>query len=227
MSSLLPINATAQERAIELSISRAAGIDVPLKKLWRPDEIPEKLLPWLAWALSVDFWDAAWPEERKRAAIAAAVALHRIKGTPGAIELLLREGFGLDAEVLEWFDYGGEPYYFRVSINGGEIADTQRIIAAVNTVKNTRSWLDRVISHQTAAVEVLVACGAMGGLECSALAIREIESTAPGTIEPVAGAMGGVEDTALINLEMDLVALCPFYPAGGAVGSVEGLAISS
>lgn len=46
---------------------------------------PATLLPWLAWKLSVDWWNENWPETRKRAAIAASPDIHMKKGTPSAI----------------------------------------------------------------------------------------------------------------------------------------------
>jgi len=51
-----------------------------------PERCPAPLLPWLAWALSVDVWDAAWPEVTKRRAIAESLAIHRIKGSRASVE---------------------------------------------------------------------------------------------------------------------------------------------
>ena len=82
MSSLLPPNATTAERALERAITEAVGsIPVPVRELWHADTCPAPLLPWLAAALSVDVWDAAWPEQAKRDAIRASFLVHRHKGT--------------------------------------------------------------------------------------------------------------------------------------------------
>lgn len=62
MISLLPPNATELERALELLIdARIGDISTPLRDLWSAENCPEALLPWLAWALSVDQWSADWP----------------------------------------------------------------------------------------------------------------------------------------------------------------------
>ncbi len=103
MNSLLPPNATPQETAIEAATARIADVPVPNASLWTPATCPAALLPWLAWALSVDEWDGTWPEERQRAVIAASVGVHRRKGTRGAVvAALAAAGYG-DATVVERF----------------------------------------------------------------------------------------------------------------------------
>ena len=100
MPSLLPYNATAAERALEAA--GVAAIQLPIYEGLRdPWRCPAALLPWLAWGLSVDDWDPAWSIETKRRVIRNSIALHRIKGTLGAIRLALEAmGYG-DATVIE------------------------------------------------------------------------------------------------------------------------------
>ncbi|PTE19376.1 phage tail protein I [Cereibacter changlensis JA139] len=98
---LLPPNATRAERAIARGIAAITGPAVPNAGLWSPATCPAALLPWLAWALSVDDWDPGWSESRRREVIAASVDLHRHKGTVGAIRRALRlAGYG-DAAITE------------------------------------------------------------------------------------------------------------------------------
>jgi phage tail P2-like protein len=49
------------------------------------------LLPYLAWALSVDRWDKDWPAERKIAAIQKSYWLHRRKGTRAAVRRVVED----------------------------------------------------------------------------------------------------------------------------------------
>lgn len=84
MTSLLPLNSTPAERAIEGATDRP--VPAPIRDLWNPDRCPAALLPWLAWALSVDDWDASWTEEVQRAVIAASIEIHRHKGTIWAMK---------------------------------------------------------------------------------------------------------------------------------------------
>lgn len=99
--SLLPPNATAQERAIEAAIARMVDVPVPIGDLWSPEKCPAELLPWLAWAFGVDEWETDWPEEAKRAAIRDSVAIHRKKGTVWAIRRVLRNAGHGDATIFE------------------------------------------------------------------------------------------------------------------------------
>ena len=85
-AALLPPNMTALERAAADAIGARFDAPVPIRDLWSPERCPAPLLPWLAWALSVDVWDAAWPEVTKRRAIADSLAIHRIKGSRASVE---------------------------------------------------------------------------------------------------------------------------------------------
>lgn len=93
---LLPGNATRFERAL-LAAELHHKIDVSIGVLWRPDECPEALLPYLAWALSVDVWSEAWPVLKKRDVIKQSVELHRLKGT---LEGIRRYAAFADGEVV-------------------------------------------------------------------------------------------------------------------------------
>jgi len=116
MTNLLPPNATPQERAMELSTARLAELPVPLRDTWRPDACPPALLPWLAWALSVDEWDALWSEDQQRHSIRHSVHIHRHKGTVGSIRrVLAAAGYG-DAHILEGLD--AERYDGAVTYSG-------------------------------------------------------------------------------------------------------------
>lgn len=98
---LLPPNATPQERALSLATARVLDVPTaPVRKLWSPWECPADVLPWLAWSLAVEPWRSEWPEHRKRAAIAASISTHRIKGTVGAVRRALAM-LGFDVEFDE------------------------------------------------------------------------------------------------------------------------------
>jgi phage tail P2-like protein len=100
--SLLPPNATPLEKRIAGSGFAAPAQIVPT--LWDADTCPAALLPWLAWAESVDDWNAEWSEERQRAVIKASRAVHRLKGTPAAIKQALVARGQPDAEVIERYE---------------------------------------------------------------------------------------------------------------------------
>ncbi|SDB18386.1 phage tail protein, P2 protein I family [Pseudomonas sp. NFACC23-1] len=100
MKSLLPLNSTQLERAIEAAIDETT--EIPLRTLYNPDTCPAHLLYQLAWAWSVDRWDESWPEEVKRSVIRSSFYVHAHKGTIGALRRVV-EPFGYLIEVVEWF----------------------------------------------------------------------------------------------------------------------------
>ncbi|TLP67083.1 phage tail protein I [Parasedimentitalea maritima] len=141
--SLLPHNATSQERDIEAVTGPALAPDVLLQALWDPEICPEDLLPWLAWSFSVDNWDPKWAEEDKRAVIAGSVEVHRRKGTVGAVrQALTAAGYGT-ARIVE-----GKPsslYDGTVRYDGAEIHEGPDHWAEY------RIYLDRPITIDQAA----------------------------------------------------------------------------
>ena len=89
---LLPLNATPLERAMAKAAHLPHRPEV-IRQLWNPTTCPLPLLPWLAWAWSMDEWDPAWTESQQRAMVADARRLHRKKGTAWAVRnALLRSG---------------------------------------------------------------------------------------------------------------------------------------
>lgn len=100
-AALLPPNASAFERAAAEALGAGLSPALPIRDLWSPERCPAPLLPWLAWALSVDAWDAGWPEETQRRVIAESLGIHRVKGSRAAVERALAAlGYG-DATVVE------------------------------------------------------------------------------------------------------------------------------
>lgn len=114
--------------------------------LWaRIDELAEKVLDLLAWQLHVDFYDLDLPIEIKRQLVRNAPRWHKRKGTPAAVEELVTAVFG-EGKVLEWFEYEGEPYHFKVQTFNLSVTqeDADKFSRALNSVKNARSWFDGV-----------------------------------------------------------------------------------
>ncbi|MCC5467615.1 phage tail protein I [Pelosinus baikalensis] len=114
--------------------------------LARLDELQEEVVDLLAWQYHVDFYDAELSITQKRNLVRTSIDAHRHKGTPYAVELVVKAIFE-EAIVQEWFEYGGEPYHFKIDVRDDTLqSDTvKRLIRAINTVKNTRSWLETII----------------------------------------------------------------------------------
>lgn len=148
MNSLLPPNATRAERAIERVMAEAVGgVAVPIRELWDPDTCPSDLLPWLAWALSIDNWKSYWPEHIKRARVKAAIEIQRRKGTANSVKQVVA-AFGGSVLLREWFELQppGPPHTFdmvlTLSGEGGQTDTAQfvdDVIAEVARTKPVRS----------------------------------------------------------------------------------------
>lgn len=156
---LLPSNAKASLRALSLSQARILDVDMDvIRRSVLANISPAALLPWLAWDRSVDEYVDTWPEANKRAVIAGSFAYHKIKGTPGALKAALAS-LDYDTVVTEWFDYGGDPYRFRVKIiKEGEgsltFAEMQALKRLIFSAKNARSMLDAIetsVTHRAPA----------------------------------------------------------------------------
>jgi len=107
MTDLLPPNSTQLEHALAAS-SDVDQLPVELRTLWSAEHCPAAFLPYLAWTLSVDFWNMATTEAQQRSLIAGAIAWHRKRGTPWAIKQALAAiGYPV-LELVEQAEYHRE-----------------------------------------------------------------------------------------------------------------------
>ena len=143
MSSLLPNNATPQEVALDLATARIGNVDVPIRTLWDPENCPADILPWLAWAFSVDKWDATWTEAQKRAIVAGAIFVHKRKGTPAAVKEVINAVFGGGDVVEAWQSVDLSAHEFKIVTTGTLQSQEQfdQLIDLVDGAKPVRSHL--------------------------------------------------------------------------------------
>ena len=163
---LLPPNATPQEREMSLTISRIsdiqerpenspvlsnAGAALAIRDVWNIANCPSALLPWLAWSLSVSQWSSSWTDTQKRAVLSAAVAVHQIKGTIGAVQSVIA-AFGLGMAIQEWQNQSpaGTPYTFNLVVSAPTFSALawNTVLALLHDVKPVRSLM--TISYSTA-----------------------------------------------------------------------------
>ncbi len=114
--------------------------------LTEADRQNDSVTDMLALQQHVDYYNQALPLETRRKLVKNSGHIHRIKGTPAAVEEVARIVFG-SATVQEWFDYGGKPFCFRVLINEFPNSDKQmeEVRRAIVSAQNARSHLDDVI----------------------------------------------------------------------------------
>lgn len=166
MSDLLPYNATKQERSLAETTARISDVPVVVREVWNPDTCPSNILPWLAWAFSVDDWDSNWTDEQKRRVIKESVYSQRIKGTIGAVTRQLA-ALGYQIQILEWFQQSpqGTPYTFDVYITSSQYPltanDYKKVLEVIDTNKNLRSHMGnaQLIVKSTDKTTVGIVCG--------------------------------------------------------------------
>jgi phage tail P2-like protein len=117
MTSLLPPNAKQLERLAAEALAQIDRVPVPIRDLLNPDRCPVQLLPYLAWAFSVDRWDSTWSESTKRQVIKGSYFIHSRKGTIGALRRVV-EPLGYLIDVLEWWQTAptGTPGTFALKV---------------------------------------------------------------------------------------------------------------
>ena len=112
----------------------------------RIDELPEKLLDILAYDLHIDWYDHDYPVKVKRDLIKTNIKVHRKMGTVYAVETAIRAIYP-ESRIEEWFDYGGEPFHFRIILNAGDNnvqVDMHDIVKKVDLYKRLSAHLESI-----------------------------------------------------------------------------------
>jgi phage tail P2-like protein len=121
---------------------------------------PDAVLDELAWQFNVDFYDQGLPIDAKRNLIAQSIYWHSIKGTPHVIERVVEIAFG-EGIVEEWFDYGGDPFRFRVISTGGKFPTGDRfdvLQRMIKLVKRASALLEAITIQQSGQQPLVIGC---------------------------------------------------------------------
>lgn len=144
---LLPSDEDERVKAFSIAQHRMLDVDMDvIRRSVLANISPASLLPWLAWDRSVDEYVDSWPTSVKRQVIAGSYSYHTIKGTPAALTRALAQ-LDYETTVTEWFQYGGDPYRFRVAFSLPENGtmtqvEFQSLYRLIMTAKNVRSMVD-------------------------------------------------------------------------------------
>lgn len=124
----------------------------------RIDELPENVLDILAYDLHVDWYDFDYPIEAKRGVIKDSVKVHKRLGTVYATLTALRSVYP-NSEIEEWFDYGGEPFLFRVVIDVTKAkapAEYFQIKRAIDAYKRLTAHMESLIYQCRIDIEIAI-----------------------------------------------------------------------
>ncbi len=193
------------EALSELLAARPAEIE-RLRIYPAIDTLEEPLLDILARDFKVDWWDPEYSLEEKRRTLKDSWRVHRLLGTRAAVETAISAIYP-HTQVLEWFEYGGEPYHFRLDINiTNDSIDSEkqrRVLERLNYYKSLRSHNDGVTYFVEAQPAIAKAVSTVAALQESA----HVPLTLPvPIIKPVAvarvGAVTGLWESATIQMEL-------------------------
>lgn len=149
-SSLLPPGSSALERRLAQACSGISDLNVPLRDLWNPWKCPEKFLPYLAWAFSVDRWEENWTETAKRQAVSDAFWIHQRKGTVAAVKRVI-EGLGYSMTLDEWWEVADPAGTFRLEIDLKDIGITEQMIYELERIIGDAKPVSRHMAQITLA----------------------------------------------------------------------------
>lgn len=123
------------------------------------DTMPEKVLDLLAVELNTQYYDDALSIEVKRSLIKNTLVWYMNAGTVASVQEAVTSVFG-NGEVEEWFNYDGEPYYFKVRTSNINSTDEmiQQLTDIVSRMQNVRSHLEAVVVEVMQQLQMYSGC---------------------------------------------------------------------
>ena len=121
------------------------------------DNLSETWLDVLAYDLHIDWYDYDYPIEAKRDIVRDSVRVHQKLGTKAAVERALG-GIHPKSRIEEWFDYGGQPYRFRIVLDTTDSrveVDYDEIVKTVDIYKRLTAHLDGLFYQCSTDITIL------------------------------------------------------------------------
>lgn len=186
------IVAICQSIQDELTLLNQAAVEIELYS--RLDELPEPILRMLAWEnrISSIEWTLAQNIEEKIQLVRDSFDINLRRGTRGSVERIF-ELLGMNIELEEWFEYGGDPGTFRITVielgdRGIEEEEYGMIDMLIIRYKPLSRWLESITFWISSHAKVFAgAAGLMhhndttypfsDPLAIGAATLAEIEST--------------------------------------------------
>lgn len=155
ITQILPgaLKSLPEVKAISYAIKNAMGKLIAFSHLASVytaiDELPEAILDLLATELRSQYYEKDMSLEVKRDILKKTLLWYCHAGTPSAVQELVEAVFG-EGQVAEWFEYGGEPYRFKIKTNATLTPNmNEEFSSIIRKVKNTRSHLEAIEIKRT------------------------------------------------------------------------------
>lgn len=128
--------------ALTRAMAQGAGLNTTWDKI---DEMSEAELDELAWELNILWYDTGADIETKRALVKDSDKVFKRLGTKWAVENVISAYFG-DGYIREWFEYDGDPGYFRVFSSNPTITNENlnEFLNILNKVKRLSAHLEGI-----------------------------------------------------------------------------------
>lgn len=199
------------------------------------DRLDERLLDILAYDFKVDWWDADYSLEEKRRTLKDSWRVHKTLGTKAAVETAIRAIYPLTT-VEEWFEYGGEPYHFRLNIDitsdSGDRARQKRVLERLNYYKSLRSHNDGVRYFLMPEKSWAVAGGLFVGsreVDRAAIQVPELEKPGGKAALIAGGGLTGSRNVERVGIKVPALIRpggeASFATGGTFVGSVQRIEV--
>lgn len=208
-------------RLATLAAERFSQLDLTALLIYLVDLVDTSALPSLAEQFHVqglEGWLFARDERQKRDLIKQAIELHRYRGTPWAVRQVLKI-LALDGDISEWFEYGGDPYFFRMDVRletrGLTEDEFNALIALIHEYKNVRSKLEMLTIWLINQSQIPVIASAVQG--------GEITTVLPWIVESVSQSSGVYLATECLSAEV--VTVLP--PLHGNVGQTSAVNVGA
>jgi phage tail P2-like protein len=150
---LLPFFMRGDEASAALSravnkLVNEPGSRVNQLRVWdMVDDLGHAELDELAWELNIDWYNHEMSIEAKRLTIKAAPRIQERRGTKWAVEAAIGAVYPRST-VEEWWEYGGEPFHFRVILDisrGHDLPDIPQIKREIEMYKRLSTRLDEIV----------------------------------------------------------------------------------
>lgn len=113
------------------------------------ESVDENLLDYLGQQQHIERYNKLLERSNKEELIRNSFLLHKKKGTVWSIKTALSLTLA-PTDIQEWFEYGGQPYFFRpfIDFTDARVALGKEkkfeLLRIINENKNVRSWLDKI-----------------------------------------------------------------------------------
>lgn len=150
MNNLSPINDLSSKTFDEL-FARFQTLDTERLLVYLFDKVDESALVHLAEQFHItgnEGWSNCGTISEKRDLIKNSLNLHRYRGTKFSLVRVL-DILGLNGKLQEWFEYGGNPYHFKITVDmnnkGFDETTENSLLDLITANKNVRSKLESLI----------------------------------------------------------------------------------